>query len=118
MRNGKDTPNWPLPRETGEGDREAVEGAIRRTEIRPPSARAIARGASPASGGGTASHLPLVGRACPALVAGSKNATHFSGGGPSFVTDTDPHPDRFALRPPRKGEVSDITNTITGGTQQ
>jgi hypothetical protein len=58
----------------------------------------------------TSSYLPLVGR--------SKNATHFSGGGPSFGTDTDPHPDRFALRPPHKGEVSDITNTITGGTQQ
>jgi len=54
-------------------------------------------------------YLPLVGR--------SKNAVHFSGGGRSFVAGTAPHPDRFALRPPHKGEVSDITNTISGGTQ-
>ncbi len=50
------------------------------------------------------------------FVERSKNATHFSDRGASFVAGAVSHPDRFALRPPHK-EVSHITNIIIGGIQ-
>ncbi len=111
MRNGKDTATWILPRRAGEGDRVAVEGA-RGAPCPLRLARSVLA-TSPASQGRsqrgftsrTSCYLPLVGR--------SKNASgaqRFSGGGPLFVAGTAPHPDRFALRPPHKGEVRIIAS--------
>jgi hypothetical protein len=56
------------------------------------------------------SYLPLVGR--------SESEAIRVGGGVRHEARSPTRKMRCIFRPPHKGEVSDITNTITGGPQQ